>query len=358
MNKIRFPKVDQKVFFDSLSSRVRQLLSDRNLFKRAKRILWLKLGFYSFLFVSLYGMLLLMHWENLYLLILNYVLFGLSGILLAFNAAHDAAHGTFAKAKWVNTLIFRFTFNINGVNGYLWKKRHVASHHLFPNVDGCDSDIDENAFLRLSPTHRKRKVHKFQHLYATLLYMVYTLHWILFKDFNYLFKKNYSNLRDIRHPKIEVARLFLWKIIYVLFFLVLPYMAGYSGTHLVIAFVLMHFTVSLFFVWTLIISHLTVETSFPVQNETGELPFHYYEHQLATSMDYRPRSARMNWFLGGFNAHAAHHLFPKMPHTLNRHITFVIQRVAAEHHMPYHSKSFVGALRSHYAYLKLMGVSE
>ncbi len=357
MNKIKFSKIDQKVFFKQLNTRVHQLLSDRNLVMRAKKILWLKFGFYSILFLSFYGLLLWGQWDNIYATVLNYVLFGLSGILLAFNAAHDAAHGTFAKSKWVNTLIFRFTFNINGVNGYLWKKRHVASHHLFPNVDGCDADIDENAFLRLSPTHRKRRVHKFQHVYATLLYMAYTLHWILFKDFNYLFKKNFSNLRDIRHPKIEVVRLFLWKMIYFVFFLIIPFLAGYSFSNLIIAFLVMHLMISLFFVWTLIISHLTMETAFPVQNERGELPFHYYEHQLATSMDYRPRSVVMNWFLGGFNAHAAHHLFPKFPHTLNRHITFVIQRVAAEHGMPYHSKTFFGALRSHYAYLKVMGVS-
>ncbi len=354
MKKIRFPKQSNS-FFSSLKRRVEERVTKNNLLRKAKIELWAKFLFYSCLFVGFYLLLLFAQWQNTWCIILNYALLGMSGILLAFNSAHDSAHGTFSKKKWVNEIIFRFTFNLQGVNSYLWKMRHIASHHLFPNVDGCDADIDENVFLRLSPTHKKRTLHRYQHIYATVLYMFYTLHWVFIKDIGYLFTKNLSNLRDIKHPLIEVVRFFLWKGIYFTVFIVLPLYVGYEMKTVLLAFVVMHFCTSILFVWTLIISHLTMETAFPVQDKEGFLPFNFYRHQLATSMDYRPRSFIMNWLLGGFNAHAAHHLFPKWPHTMNRHITFIIQRTAVEHNMPYNSKTFVGALRSHYAYLKVMG---
>ncbi len=355
MNKIRFPKHQQKSFYEALRSRIYACKDIPSLLARAKKMMVVKLAFYLSLYVSLYFFTLFIAPESTSGFMLSYAMFGLSGILLAFNAAHDSAHGTFPGGKRINRIIFRFTFNINGVNGYLWKKRHIASHHLFPNVDGCDADIDENLLLRLSPSHRKRSIHRFQYLYASFLYMAYTLHWIFYKDFRYLFMKEFSNLKKIRHPKKEIFYFILWKMIYFSVYIFLPMIAGHSIQQVLISFLVMHVIISLVFVWTLIVSHLTMETAFPVQNKEGILPFNFYEHQLATAMDYRPRSIAMNWLVGGFNAHAAHHLFPKWPHTMYRHITFCIQRTAAVYQMPYHSKTFIGALQSHYAYLKVMG---
>jgi linoleoyl-CoA desaturase len=83
----------------------------------------------------------------------------------------------------------------------------------------------------------------------------------------------------------------------------------------------------------------------------------YYTHQLSTSMDYRPQNRIMNWFLGGFNAHAAHHLFPKFPHTMNRRLSKLIERLTRKYALPYNRKTFVGALISHYRYLHKMGVN-
>lgn len=355
MQKIKFPKSTSSDFAHTIKTTAAKFSTRYNLLKMAKRELWLKFIFYSLLYISLYIITLRINWSNQLYFLFGYVMFSLTGILLAFNASHDSAHQTFSNKKWVNNIIFRFTFNLQGVNSYLWKKRHIASHHLFPNVDGCDADIDENVFLRLSPSHKARSFHKFQHIYATVLYMMYTLHWIFLKDLGYLTKKRLSNLKNIQHPKVEVFRFFLWKVVYLFFYLVLPIACGWSLKLVLISFFVSHFVISIFFVWTLIISHITIETSFPVQDGDGVLPHDYYAHQLATSMDYRPKNIIMNWVLGGFNAHAAHHLFPKYPHTMNRHMTAIIERNARKHQLQYHCKSFIGALFSHYAYLKKMG---
>lgn len=355
MQKIKFSNKGHKRIAQELKDRVGQITSDGRVLRRAYVVLWIKLLFYLIAFVTSFITLILADYESLLAYTMHYAIFGLLGILLAFNAAHDASHGTFSKNQFVNAVIFRFTFNINGVNSYLWKIRHIASHHLFPNVDGTDADLDESVLLRLSPSHRKRILHRYQHIYATFLYMFYTLHWIFYKDFLYLRKKNLSNLKDIEHSRLEVFRFFFWKLIYLMVYVGIPLYVGYSWQYVFLAFVFMHLVISVFFVWTLIISHLTCETAFPQRDETGVLPMNYYEHQLATAMDFRPKSILMNWFLGGFNAHAAHHLYPKWPHTMNRHITYAIQRTAVKFRLPYHSSTFIGALKSHYRYLKQMG---
>jgi len=163
-NQILFKK-DNDGFTKELNSTVKLNLSKGEL-KRAVFLLWIKLFFYLlFFFVSIYVLYLNPYSDNFLYLLLNYTFIGTSGVLLAFNSAHDACHQTFSKKKWLNDFIFFFTFNMQGTSARLWKIRHLASHHLFSNVDGCDADVDDNPLIRFSPNHKKKKFMKYQHLY-------------------------------------------------------------------------------------------------------------------------------------------------------------------------------------------------
>ncbi|UEQ78772.1 fatty acid desaturase [Chryseobacterium arthrosphaerae] len=188
-SKIKFKKAVSP-FYSELREEVNILLTD-DVIRKAGRLLILKFVSYSLAFLVLYANIFFNpYMENKgWAVILNYILLGLTGILLAFNCSHDCVHNTFSKYKKINRIIYYITFNLQGVNARLWKKRHIASHHVFPNVDGCDADIDDNIFIRLSASQVKRKMHSYQHLYATVLYCFYTLHWILIKDFIYVRKK-------------------------------------------------------------------------------------------------------------------------------------------------------------------------
>ncbi len=309
--------------------------------------------FYLVLYAGLYFSFVYSHF---YILITNYVLFGLTGILLAFNCAHDCVHNTFSSNKRVNKIVFYCVFNLQGVNARLWHKRHIASHHIFPNVDGCDADIDDNPFLRLSPHHRLRKHQKHQHVYAIFLYLVYTLHWIFVKDFIYLGKKHLANLRNQSYSSGFIAELIFLKIGYIVLLIVLPVLfTGASLSQVITAFLIMHGFISIFFVLTLIISHLCMETEFPKVDEQGVLPYDYYEHQLAVSLDYHPESEMANFIFGGFNAHTAHHLFPNLPHTVYACISPLIKEKAIQYGLPYNEKSIPKAIQSHFRYLKKLG---
>ncbi|MFT3704306.1 MAG: fatty acid desaturase [Agriterribacter sp.] len=353
--KIKFKK-NASPFYAELKREVTVLLNEE-VIENAKNIMLWKFALYTIIYLSLYSSIYIpsIH-SNIYFLVFDYILLGLTGMLLAFNCAHDCVHNTFSTNKTINKTIFYLVFNLQGVNSRLWHKRHIASHHIFPNVDGCDADIDDNPFMRLSPYQQVRWYQKYQHFYAVFLYALYTLHWIFIKDFIYLRKKNLANLKNQAYSRLFIAELIVLKLLYLTVFIVLPGLfTPISIVQLLTAFGIMHLVISLFFVLTLIISHLCLETQFPKVDETGELPYDYYEHQLAVSLDYHPDSVLANSIFGGFNSHTAHHLFPNLQHTLYTHITPLIRTKAQQYNLPYNESSIPNAIRSHFRYLKKIG---
>lgn len=355
VTKIKFKKKSSP-FYSELKKEVTELL-DKNTIEKANRVMKLKFALYSSIFIVLYFCIYTPLVScNFILLIISYICFGLTGILLAFNCAHDCVHNTFSKKKSVNKIIFYLVFNLQGVNSRLWNKRHIASHHIFPNVDGCDADIDDNPFMRLSPHQKLRNIQKYQYIYAIFLYLVYTLHWIFVKDFIYLNKTNLANLKNQTYSTFFIVEVVLLKLFYLTLLIVLPILfTGATFQQILISFLVMHFVISLFFVLTLIISHLCLETEFPKVNEDGELPYDYYEHQLAVSLDYHPESKLANFIFGGFNSHTAHHLFPNLQHTLYTKITPIIKSKSVKYKLPYHEKNIPQAIISHFKYLKELG---
>jgi linoleoyl-CoA desaturase len=79
-------------------------------------------------------------------------------------------------------------------------------------------------------------------------------------------------------------------------------------------------------------------------------------HQLKTTANFAPKNKLASFFCGGLNMQIEHHLFPKICHVHYRKISEIVKNTAAEFELPYHvNKSFFGALRSHYIFLKRLG---
>lgn len=163
-------------------------------------------------------------------------------------------------------------------------------------------------------------------------------------------------MKNLSYSWLFILEVIILKVLYFSFILLVPcYFSDLSFFHWGIAFLIMHSFISLFFVLTLIISHLTTKTSFPTPDNNGVLPTSYHEHQLSVSLDYHPTSRFANWIFGGFNSHAAHHLFPNLPHTLYTYITPAIQKTAMKFSMPYNQLPIMKAVKSHFKYLKNLG---
>lgn len=286
------------------------------------------------------------------------IVFGVASILTAFNLAHDAAHNALVPSRRINALVYFLVFNFQGANAYLWKLRHIGSHHVFPNVEGGDADMDDNGLLRVSPHTLWRWYYRYQHLYAPLLYTLFSLHWIFVYDIQFLFKKRLANLRAIRHSWAEVGTLVLAKATYLTLTLALP-MARLDVPwwQVVAGFVTMHVVVSVVFVYSLICTHFAEETAFPALDEAERVAGSWAEHQLAASLDYSPESKLANLLLGGFNAHAAHHLFPDVCHVHYVALSRIIRETAAECGVRYNALPYVAAVRSHFRFLKRMGAA-
>ncbi|MGL4421867.1 MAG: fatty acid desaturase, partial [Gemmataceae bacterium] len=62
-----------------------------------------------------------------------------------------------------------------------------------------------------------------------------------------------------------------------------------------------------------------------------------------------------HFFVGGVNAHAAHHLFPHVSHAHYRPIAAIIEATAAEHGVPYRKTTLPGIIVSHFRFLHRMG---
>jgi linoleoyl-CoA desaturase len=284
-----------------------------------------------------------------------YASLGISGLFIAFNLSHDAAHGSLTRYPVWNKIIYYLTFNPLGTDAYLWKMRHNLSHHSFPNVDGVDADIDSNYLVRLSPNRPLLPHHRWQYIYAPILYLFYTFHWVFIKDWHYLGRKNLANLHDIKHPAGEVLGFLLAKMFYFFYLIAMPIMMGIAWQTVLLGFIAFHFTMSYFFLFTNIMNHHAEESEFPKRDADGYLPGSWAQHQIATCLDFHPTSKVWSFFFGGFNSHCAHHLFPHVCHVHYPVISKMIIQLTAQYGLNYKQVTWWFSLRSHFRHMKTLG---
>jgi linoleoyl-CoA desaturase len=355
MKEIRFRHDSEQGFYRTLKRRVDEYFEKSGKSRGADTLFFAKAGLFATLTVAAYALILLHPFANWTLLPLAFV-FGLSALFLAANVAHDASHDAIFKSRRLNHVVQALSFVLLGINSYLWRMRHTKSHHIFPNVNGCDIDIDENPFLRLSPNQPWRPRFRCQHLYAPLAYICVALHTILFQDFVYLFKRDLANMKDIRHPWHQYGLFVVGKVVYFTLTLGVPMaVLPLPWWQVALGYFAMSALVSLVFVFLLIGTHFSEGTEFPEKDADGNLPMTWAEHNLLTACDWSPYSRVANFFIGGVNAHAAHHLFPRVCHTHYRAITRIIEQTAAEFGIKYRRTNLAGIVRAHFTFLKDLG---
>ncbi|HWA92860.1 MAG TPA: acyl-CoA desaturase [Rhizomicrobium sp.] len=351
---IRFTGRDNG-FRKALTARVDTYLASAGKGRGADTALALKTMFYGTATVALYAMMLFdgaVWWKTGLLAIL----YGVCALLFAINIGHDAAHIAVTGSRRLDSAIQRLVFIPIGIDGYLWQMRHLGSHHVFPNVNGCDIDIDENPFLRLSPNHAPKRWQRRQHLYAVPVYMLTLLHSIFWGDFVYLRKRSLANMHDIRHHPLDIASFVAAKLAYLAITLLVPMLVlPFAWWQVLIGYVAMTAAMSLLFIFLLVGTHFSDAASFPKPQADGTLPTTWAEHAVASSVDWAPESRIAIFISGGANAHAAHHLFPRLSHTHARAVTRIVRETAREFGVAYHETGFREMLRGHFRHLKALG---
>ena len=353
MKKLIFTKDEGTAFYKELKARIDIYFLTNKTEKRGNSKMLFKIIMYLTLDVVFF--ILMITSTSVLSFYLFYLAMGLSVLLTAFNISHDAAHGVVVKSKFWNKFLFSLTFNLQGNNAYVWGKNHNESHHLYTNVEGSDIDVLNNPVLRMTESQKLRWFHKYQYIYAPILYLLYSLNWFFFRESLMLI--NYSSRTiKIEIPKIEVVKLIVYKLLYIVYMIVLPInLLPFGWSTVLLAFVLNHFMVSLLFVGVLGVSHLSDYVQHPVADASNRLPMSWPKLQLCTSVDYNANSNFLNWTLGGFNAHALHHLFPDVCHIHYLKILPIFEELVQKHGLNYMEMPYRKSIAAHFRFLKVMG---
>lgn len=331
----------------------RQVNEKLDIDKQAFRLkIWAKFIFYFSFSIFCYALLYLV--QNPFYFVFCFILYGFVSLLFAFNFSHDFSHNTVFKRKKLNNLGFIFIYTIVGAHAEAWKQRHINSHHYAPNVKDYDSDLKISKLIRVIPNSEYLWYHRYQHIYAPFAYTTYSLFWVFVKDFVILFSKDeYTYKKGLKyHLSFWMQKVFYLSLI---FFLPLIF-SGQIWYVVLIGFLLMHLTQSLFLLFTFFMTHHVEATEYPSTNEEGFINTSWLMNQIKSSNDMHPFSETANFILGGFNNHIAHHLFPHYHHIYYPKLNVILYDILLENKITPNQTTYWGGVVSHLKLLKKRGL--
>ena len=281
----------------------------------------------------------------------------LGGIVAAigFNVMHDGSHGSFSNSKVMNR-VAASSISLLGANHFMWNMKHNMIHHSFTNIDGVDDDIEIGVLMRMAPTQKRYKMHKFQHFYFWFLYMLLYVFWIFFTDYKKYFSQKIGNVPLKKMTLTDHFEFWSVKVYHAAVFIVIPiicvgwlsWMIGFLTMSMVAGFVL-----SIVFQ----LAHTVEHTAFPVADmETNKMPDEFAAHQILTTANFATRNKLVSWLVGGLNFQIEHHLFPKISHVHYPAISEIVRSVCREYQLQYiEYPTMRKAVVAHVRFLRQMG---
>jgi linoleoyl-CoA desaturase len=339
-----FPKV--------LRRRLDDFFSDGNISPKADRTMWVKiavgLAVLAGSWIALYA-LKPDSWRFVGLYLLN----AIAQTFLLLNIAHDSNHNAISSVRSVNKAL-NYVFDVCGINSYMWRILHHRGHHSCVNLQGEDDALTGRRVLRFTPHEPRTRLERFQHIYALLLYALFSLDYVFLRDFEAFFFPSHDYLKQAKHPAREYVILFTGKGFYLTYMLVLPVvLLGKSPLLIALAFVLAHLIIGLSVALVFQTTHSVDGTYFPLsRNEFDNGIYHIF----ATTADYATSRPLVGWLVGGLNYHIVHHLCPFVCHTHYAPLTRIVQDTAEEYGVPYRQHATMRrAIKHHLLLLKQLG---
>lgn len=358
--QVKFNNQDQPDFLKELRTKVNTYFQDNNISRYANFNMKFKTVFMLSLYFVPYILMLTGIVSGTWPVIGMWTLMGLGMSGIGLSIMHDANHKSYSRKEWVNSSL---GFLLNFIGGYHvnWKIQHNVLHHSFTNVEGFDEDI--NAFImRFSPEQPRKSFHKFQIIYAPILYGLMSIYWFVSKDFAQIIRYEKKDLLRTQHKNLRGAmiEIIIHKTWYTVLFLVLPLIfIAIPWWQIVLGFLLMHYITGLALALIFQPAHVIEETEFYTPDENVSVENSWAVHQLRTTANFARRSFLFSWFIGGLNFQIEHHLFPNICHIHYKKISKIVKETALEFNLPYHEhKTFVGALKSHFTLLHRLGTGK
>ncbi len=357
MEKVKFASGNKSQLLSLMKQRIDQYFKTNNISQYAnaamkfKIALWLSLWLISI--VALY-----FTSGNAWLTFFVGFFHMFTHVMIAFNIAHDANHGALSPNAKTNRL-FAYSLDLIGSNSELWRFSHNQQHHTFVNIDGHDGSVEGYKLFRFCPAAPRYWYHRYQHLYAPVIYGISTINYVTGKDFKLLKQYVQTNGGKDAANIGFMARLIAWKLFYFGYLIILPIFVFKLSIPAVIAFFLSgHILDGSLLAFIFQTGHITNGTSYP-EVENNQIDKNWAVHIVETTGDYAAKSFWMQWFCGAINIHVIHHLFPKICHTHYRKLAPLIKRAAQDLGIEYKEfPTFYDAVASHFNELKMLGTED
>lgn len=285
------------------------------------------------------------------------ILLGIFVAGIGMNVMHDANHGALSRHRLVNRA-FGWTNDMLGASAYVWTTKHNVVHHTFTNVEGVDDDLEVGALARMSPAQRWYPWHRAQHLYMWLLYGFLLVKWVFFDDYANLATARVGSHRLPKMKTSDVVLFVLGKVTYLAWNIAIP-LTRHSPGWVVATWLGSSLVGSIVLAVTFQLAHCVEETAmFEAQRDArgrANLPLGFFEHQVATTMDFGRGNALVTFLVGGLNYQTVHHLVPRVSHVHYPALSRELEAFCREHGVRYTVQSTWGALRSHFRFLRSLG---
>lgn len=282
--------------------------------------------------------------------------FGMVLASIGFNVMHDACHGSYSNKKWLNETL-GYSLNALGGNAFIWKFKHNILHHTYTNVDGMDDDIAKSPLMRQCTSQKWVPAHRFQHFYVLFFYAISSFAWIFLMDFNKYFKQKIHNTPLQKMDRKEHFIFWISKVLYVLFYIVIPVMVvGWQAW--AIGFIFLHIFMGLTLAIVFQLAHVVEHTEFEKvkEGENVSIDISWAEHEVRSTADFAVNNKIVSWFTGGLNFQVEHHLFPRISHIHYPAINKIVKEKCREFNLPYHSfPTTQAAIVSHFRLMKALG---
>jgi len=282
--------------------------------------------------------------------------FGLATGSIGFNIMHDANHNGYSDRAWVNRLL-GLTVELVGLSNFIWRQQHNIWHHTYTNIAGLDEGLEMDGWVRNSPRDIWKPIHRFQHLYAPMVYALAGVGLLLGRNFQVYFTGRSGD--TFRYPPMSRNdKIVFWigRFINLMVYLVLPALVFGIGGALII-FAVTSMVTGFVMAVILQMAHVMDDVEFP--EPTGDplkIENEWAIHEVQTTSNFAPNNPILNWYVGGLNYQIEHHLFPHMCHLVYPKIAPIVKATCEEFGLTYRCyPTFRAALKHHWQSLREFG---
>lgn len=361
LKKISFNKEEKRDFVTVLKARVNHYFDELQLSQKADRFMYLKslvlMGIVALNYAAILSI------SGPFAVIGLYILLGLTISVGTMNISHDALHGAYTSNSFSNRLLGFVMDLLSGPSSFYWKKGHTIDHHTYTNIADHDADLKVPIILRLCPDAPYRTFHRFQHLYAPILYSLNFFHWIYISDLKRIYqaivhRKTLVKQPGYKQPSVkELILMVTFKLTHLCLLILVPIaLLPVPWWQVVVGYFAFLFTAGLTLTIIFQLAHIVEHVDFPMPDDAGKIENSFAKHQLATTSNFAMQNKLVTFLIGGLNFQIEHHLFPQICHTHLHKIAPIVQATAEEFGLAYHyNSSFCSAVKSHFKTLKTLG---